>query len=82
MQDIIEFFTKNMVTESLGAICNAHVVHADLNNKGALDDKCTKLAELAATTVDFPETGKIVTMPVEYKPKIYPNFIGKEEFQT
>ncbi|KAI5673423.1 hypothetical protein M9H77_13787 [Catharanthus roseus] len=80
--DIIEFFTKNMVTESLGAICNAHVVHADLSDKGALDDKCIKLAELAATAVDFPKTGKIVTMPAEYKPKMYPDFMGKEEFQT
>lgn len=71
-----------MVTESLGTICNAHVVHADLSDKGALDEKCTKLAELAATAVDFPKTGKIVTMPAEYKPKMYPDFMGKEEFQT
>lgn len=80
--DIIDFFTKNMVTESLGTICNAHVVHADLSDKGAMDEKCTKLAELAATAVDFPKTGKIVNMPVEYKPKMYPDFMEKEEFQT
>ncbi|XP_051113272.1 RNA-dependent RNA polymerase 6 [Andrographis paniculata] len=80
--DIIEFFTKNMVNESLGAICNAHVVHADLSEYGALDEKCIKLAELAATAVDFPKTGKVVTMPGELKPKSYPDFMGKEEFQT
>ncbi|KAL0311780.1 UNVERIFIED_CONTAM: RNA-dependent RNA polymerase 6 [Sesamum radiatum] len=67
--DIIEFFTRNMVNESLGAICNAHVVHADLSEYGALDEKCIKLAELAATAVDFPKTGKIVNMPAELKPK-------------
>lgn len=71
-----------MVTESLGTICNAHVVHADLSDIGALDEKCIKLAELAATAVDFPKTGRIVNMPVEYKPKMYPDFMGKEEFQT
>ncbi|GMG99002.1 hypothetical protein Nepgr_000842 [Nepenthes gracilis] len=80
--DIIEFFTKNMVNESLGTICNAHVVHADLSENGALDESCLKLAELAATAVDFPKTGKLVTMPPELKPKTYPDFMGKPEFQT
>ncbi|KAL0315122.1 UNVERIFIED_CONTAM: RNA-dependent RNA polymerase 6 [Sesamum calycinum] len=80
--DIIDFFTRNMVNESLGTICNAHVVHADLSEYGALDEKCIKLAELAATAVDFPKTGKIVNMPAELKPKMYPDFMGKEEFQS
>ncbi|KAK4388660.1 RNA-dependent RNA polymerase 6 [Sesamum angolense] len=71
-----------MVNESLGAICNAHVVHADLSEYGALDEKCIKLAELAATAVDFPKTGKIVNMQAELKPKTYPDFMGKEEFQS
>ncbi|KAK6162034.1 hypothetical protein DH2020_001875 [Rehmannia glutinosa] len=68
--------------EALGTICNAHVVHADLSEYGALDEKCIKLAELAAIAVDFPKTGKIVTMPPELKPKLYPDFMGKEELQT
>ncbi|GKC65537.1 transcription elongation factor TFIIS, partial [Tanacetum coccineum] len=46
--DIIDFFTKNMVNDSLGTICNAHVVHADMSDCGALDEKCIKLAELAS----------------------------------
>lgn len=82
MQDIIEFFTKNMVNESLGTICNAHVVHADLSEDGALDEKCTKLAELAAIAVDFPKTGKIVSMPPDLRPQMYPDFMGKEELQS
>ncbi|XP_047972265.1 RNA-dependent RNA polymerase 6 [Salvia hispanica] len=80
--DIIEFFTKNMVNESLGTICNAHVVHADLSESGALDEKCIKLAELAAIAVDFPKTGKIVSMPPDLKPQMYPDFMGKEELQS
>lgn len=80
--DIIEFFSRNMVNESLGAICNAHVVHADMSEYGALDEKCIKLAELAAIAVDFPKTGKIVTMPPDLKPKMYPDFMGKEVFQS
>lgn len=81
-QDLIDFFVKNMVNESLGTICNAHVVHADLSEYGAQDEKCIKLAELAATAVDFPKTGKLVTMPNELKPKQYPDFMGKEEHQS
>ncbi|KAL5559802.1 hypothetical protein UlMin_036013 [Ulmus minor] len=81
-EDIINFFANNMVNESLGAICNAHVVHADLSKFGALDEKCLKLAELAAIAVDFPKTGKIVTMPAHLKPKLYPDFMGKEEYQS
>ncbi|GAB2284906.1 RNA dependent RNA polymerase [Dionaea muscipula] len=80
--DIIEFFTKNMANENLGKICHAHVVHADLSDVGARDEKCLKLAELAATAVDFPKTGKLVTMPRELKPKMYPDFMGKAPFQS
>ncbi|GLU10486.1 hypothetical protein SLE2022_272850 [Rubroshorea leprosula] len=81
-QDLIDFFVKNMVNESLGTICNAHVVHADMSEYGALDEKCIKLAELAATAVDSPKTGKMVTMPSDLKPRQYPDFMGKEEYQS
>jgi RNA-dependent RNA polymerase len=53
-----------------------------LSEYGALDEKCLTLAELAATAVDFPKTGKIVSMPSDLKPKIYPDFMGKEEHQS
>lgn len=82
LQDMIDFFMKNMVNENLGAICNAHVVHADRSEYGALDEACLDLAERAATAVDFPKTGKFVTLPSHLKPKMYPDFMGKEEFQT
>ncbi|KAL0729941.1 hypothetical protein Bca4012_026034 [Brassica carinata] len=81
-QDIIDFFVKNMANENLGTICNAHVVHADRSEYGAMDEECLLLAELAATAVDFPKTGKLVTMPFHLKPKLYPDFMGKEEYQT
>ncbi|KAK6912565.1 RNA-dependent RNA polymerase, eukaryotic-type [Dillenia turbinata] len=71
-----------MVTERLGAICHAHVVHADRSDYGALDENCIKLAELAATAVDFPKTGIVVTMPPHLIPKDYGDSMEKEEFQT
>ncbi|KAJ3695634.1 hypothetical protein LUZ60_001011 [Juncus effusus] len=81
-EDIIMFFMKNMVNENLGVICNAHVVHADKSEYGALDENCLKLADLAATAVDFPKTGKLVTMPPSLKPKVYPDFMSKDEHLT
>ncbi|GAV80756.1 RdRP domain-containing protein [Cephalotus follicularis] len=81
-EEIKDFFAKNIANENLGPICNAHVVHADCSELGALDDKCLKLADLAAIAVDFPKTGKLVTMPPELKPKLYPDFMGKEEHQS
>jgi RNA-dependent RNA polymerase len=63
-------------------IPKSHVVRADLSEYGALDEKCLTLAELAATAVDFPKTGKIVSMASDLKPKIYPDFMGKEEHRS
>ncbi|CAA7400087.1 unnamed protein product [Spirodela intermedia] len=76
-QDIVDFFLKSMVNENLGQICHAHVVHADRSPVGAMDEKCLQLAELAAQAVDFPKTGKVVTMPRELRPKLYPDFMEK-----
>jgi RNA-dependent RNA polymerase len=78
-EDIIEFFVQHMVNDKLGVICHAHVVQADLSDSGALDENCLKLAELAAMAVDFPKTGKVAVMPQNLKPKIYPDFMDKED---
>nr|CAB3480338.1 unnamed protein product [Digitaria exilis] len=78
-EDIVDFFLKNMINETLGRICNAHVVHADSSNSGAMDAKCIQLAELAATAVDFPKTGKMVAMPASLRPQQYLDFMGKED---
>ncbi|KAF7045993.1 hypothetical protein CFC21_055053 [Triticum aestivum] len=71
-----------MVSDNLGMISNAHVVHADLSDFGAMDEKCIHLAELAATAVDFPKTGKFVAMPSYLRPKIYPDFLLKEDSKS
>jgi RNA-dependent RNA polymerase len=80
LQDIIEFFVQHMVNDKLGVICNAHVVHADLSASGALDENCLELAKLAAMAVDFPKTGKVAVMPQHLKPKLYPDFMDKDDF--
>lgn len=78
----MEFFAKHMVNDSLGVICNAHVVHADRSPIGALDEDCLRLAKLAALAVDYPKTGKAAIMPSHLRPKEYPDFMGKDEALT
>ena len=68
-----------MVSDNLGRISNAHVVHADCSKNGAMDEKCIQLAELAAIAVDSLKTGKIVTMPTYLRPTEYPDFMRKED---
>ncbi|KAG0489161.1 hypothetical protein HPP92_007972 [Vanilla planifolia] len=80
--DIIDFFVRSMVSENVGVICNAHVVHADLSEFGAMDERCIQLAELAAIAVDFPKTGMKAEMPQSLKPKLYPDFMEKHEHQS
>ncbi|KAL3678732.1 hypothetical protein R1sor_021688 [Riccia sorocarpa] len=81
-EHVVEFFAKHMVNDSLGRICNAHVVHADLSEKGALDEDCLFLAKEAAKAVDYPKTGNPATMPHDLKPKQYPDFMGKDDAKT
>ncbi|KAJ6795188.1 putative RNA-dependent RNA polymerase SHL2 [Iris pallida] len=81
-QDIIDFFVKNLSNDNLGKICNAHVVHADKSHYGAMDEDCLELAELAATAVDFPKTGKQTIMPRRLRPQAYPDFMAKDDYQS
>ncbi len=82
MQDVVEFFAKHMVNDSLGVICNAHVVHADRSPLGALDENCLELAKLAAMAVDYPKTGKAASLPSHMRPKVYPDFMEKDASVT
>ncbi|XBI72172.1 hypothetical protein VPH35_066190 [Triticum aestivum] len=62
--DIVDFFLKNMANEKLDPISNAHVVHADMSEYGAVDEKCIQLAELAS------KTGNNVSTPPALRPKL------------
>ncbi|KAF8662610.1 hypothetical protein HU200_056211 [Digitaria exilis] len=74
-----EILPHNMVSENIGRIYNAHVVHADRSKYGATDEKCVQLAELASIAVDSLKTGNIVAMPTYLSPTEYPDFMGKED---
>ncbi|KAF3648006.1 hypothetical protein FXO37_19673 [Capsicum annuum] len=63
--DIIDFFLKEHGRRESrrNLFCIPDYIVG--NNK-----QCLKLAELAALAVDFPKTGKLVTMPFDLKPKM------------
>jgi hypothetical protein len=55
--DMTNFFVDFMESDQLGRICNQHKITADQSDLGVNDPRCTKLAELASTAVDFSKTG-------------------------
>ncbi|GJP43349.1 hypothetical protein CLOM_g2823 [Closterium sp. NIES-68] len=48
MTEVHLFFVDHMLNDSVGIICNAHVVHADRSPMGAFDPACITLAREAA----------------------------------
>ncbi|CAM6085234.1 unnamed protein product [Calypogeia fissa] len=77
--DIQDFFVEYMKSDALGLIAKAHVVHADKEPGMATDPKCLELARLFTVAVDFPKTGKPAVMDQTLRPKIYPDFMEKDD---
>lgn len=75
MAHITSFFVKYIQNVNLGQVANAHLVHADLSDLGARDEKCIRLAELHYIAVDYPKTGKPAQMGPDLRPKRYPDFM-------
>lgn len=59
--DMANFFVDFMKTDHLGVIATRHMILADQMDDGTLDYRCTMLAQLHSTAVDFSKTG----IPVE-----------------
>lgn len=76
--DLQEFFVRQMMNDSVGVICNAHLVHADRSEKGAYDPACLELAKQAALAFDFPKTGIPGIMPQNLRVEVFPDFMEKE----
>ncbi|CAI5505269.1 unnamed protein product [Closterium sp. Naga37s-1] len=76
-QDVHRFFVDHMLNDSVGIICNAHVVHADRSPQQASDPACVRLAREAAIAFDFPKTGVAGQMPRDLRVQEYPDFMEK-----
>lgn len=78
-QEIQTFFADYMISDTLGAISNAHLVHADREPDKALSSKCLELANLHSMAVDFAKTGAPAEMPRALKPRECPDFMERWE---
>ncbi|XP_047955335.1 RNA-dependent RNA polymerase 2-like [Salvia hispanica] len=82
LEEIQTFFADYMISDTLGAISNAHLVHADCEPEKALSSKCLELANLHSMAVDFAKTGAPAEMPRYLKPREFPDFMERWEKPT
>ncbi|KAK0597148.1 hypothetical protein LWI29_022254 [Acer saccharum] len=82
IEDIEEYFVDYIMNDSLGVICNAHVVSADTEPNKAMSNSCKELARLASIAVDFAKTGVPAEIPHSLRVKEYPDFMEKENRST
>jgi RNA-dependent RNA polymerase len=66
-----------MINDNLGAIANAHLVHADHEESKARSLQCLLLANLHSAAVDFAKTGSPAEMPRILRPKQFPDFMER-----
>nr|XP_043618244.1 RNA-dependent RNA polymerase 2 [Erigeron canadensis] len=77
LDEICKFFVDYMTSDTLGAISNAHLVHADREPEKALSSKCLQLATLHSMAVDFAKTGAPAEMPWFLRPREFPDFMAR-----
>ncbi|KAK9684685.1 hypothetical protein RND81_10G225500 [Saponaria officinalis] len=82
LKEIQRFFVDYMISDSLGAISNAHLILADREPEKALSPKCVRLASLHSMAVDFAKTGAPAEMPRNLKPREYPDFMERWDKPT
>ncbi|TXG71403.1 hypothetical protein EZV62_006338 [Acer yangbiense] len=82
IEDIEEYFVDYIMNDSLGVICNSHVVFADTEPNKAMSKSCKELARLASIAVDFSKTGVPAEIPRSLRAPKYPDFMEKENRPT
>ncbi|KAK6123360.1 hypothetical protein DH2020_042898 [Rehmannia glutinosa] len=79
LEEIQKFFADYMISDTLGTISTAHLIHADREPDKALSSKCLELANLHSMAVDFAKTGAPAEMPRALKPREFPDFMERWE---
>ncbi|KAK8684611.1 hypothetical protein V6N13_040630 [Hibiscus sabdariffa] len=79
IEEIQEYFTNYIVSDSLGIISNAHLVFADIEIDKAMSPPCLELAKLHSIAVDFPKTGVPAAIPQALRVKEFPDFMEKPD---
>ncbi|VVB04808.1 unnamed protein product [Arabis nemorensis] len=79
LEEIHKFFVDYMISDTLGVISTAHLIHADRDPERARSQKCLELANLHSRAVDFAKTGAPAEMPYALKPREFPDFLERFE---
>ncbi|KAJ1657205.1 hypothetical protein IWQ61_003356 [Dispira simplex] len=79
IRHIQRFFVDYIISDNLGQIANAHLVHADRSPHGVRDPKCLQLAQLHSLAVDYPKTGRAAELDPKLRPREYPDFMEKPD---
>ncbi|GFP95460.1 RNA-dependent RNA polymerase 2 [Phtheirospermum japonicum] len=79
LEEIQKFFADYMISDTLGTISTAHLIHADREPEKALSSKCLELANLHSMAVDYAKTGAPAEMPSYLKPREFPDFMERWE---
>ncbi|ESQ38406.1 hypothetical protein EUTSA_v10028370mg [Eutrema salsugineum] len=79
LEEIHKFFVDYMISDTLGVISTAHLIHADRDPEKARSQKCLELANLHSRAVDFAKTGAPAEMPYALKPREFPDFLERFE---
>ena len=76
-EDLIKQFLINIKTDILGEVSTAHLIHADLDEKGIRSDACMQLACIASEAVDAPKTGRTPNFHRSLRCQERPDFLGR-----
>ncbi|KAK6931654.1 RNA-dependent RNA polymerase, eukaryotic-type [Dillenia turbinata] len=82
IEEVQEYFTNYIVSDSLGIISNAHTVFADRDPAKAMSTSCLQLAKVFSIAVDFPKTGVPAKIPPHLHVREYPDFMEKLDKPT
>lgn len=75
MVHVRENFVNYLKNDMLGQIANAHLAWTDSSDPSS--DMCTELAWLHSVAVDFAKTGVPADMPLDLRPRRWPDFMDK-----
>ncbi|XP_067121767.1 uncharacterized protein [Centruroides vittatus] len=77
-EDMVDFFLKFIRESEIGIIANAHLAWTDIEYDGIFSEKCIKIAEKHARSLDFGKTGINETLSSDEVVQVYPDFFDKK----
>ncbi|KIO28063.1 hypothetical protein M407DRAFT_231286 [Tulasnella calospora MUT 4182] len=82
IKDIADFVIEYMTHDTLGLIGVNHLRLADQRPEGVLDKDCLRYAKLYSDAVDYPKSGKAVTIDDMPKPTDIPDWYCPESAEA